>query len=320
MGAMRWWVVTCLAACYSPHAETGAPCSPAAPACPSGQQCVTSGSGAFCETMAQDAGIDVCACDAPIDSTTDRDGDGVLDAVDNCPDIANADQADEDTDGMGDVCDPCPPSANNVDADADGVADDCDPHPNVAGDQIVLFEGFNHGIPASWTKTGTWSTTVDDIVANPATGNGAMLLLPAFSDHETLAAGIKIRSASGTGYREAGLLDNYTAGTGYFIECADLITGSTDSTPNVPLVDLFREPAGTALDRTPFAWAVTDEMVIVHTRNSSTYSCFSYDLTTAMGQTASGSDSAAASPTPQCGLRAYSATAEFHWFMVITSP
>ncbi|MCP4546547.1 MAG: hypothetical protein GY835_08800 [bacterium] len=35
----------------------------------------------------------------------DSDDDGVADAVDNCPEDANADQADSDQDGIGDVCD-----------------------------------------------------------------------------------------------------------------------------------------------------------------------------------------------------------------------
>ena len=38
----------------------------------------------------------------------ENDSDGVLDAVDNCPDLANPDQADADGDGFGDVCDICP--------------------------------------------------------------------------------------------------------------------------------------------------------------------------------------------------------------------
>ena len=37
----------------------------------------------------------------------DADADGVCDANDNCPQVANADQADGDGDGLGDACDPC---------------------------------------------------------------------------------------------------------------------------------------------------------------------------------------------------------------------
>ena len=42
----------------------------------------------------------------------DRDGDGIADETDNCPDLANADQADSDGDGFGDLCDPFPMCAN----------------------------------------------------------------------------------------------------------------------------------------------------------------------------------------------------------------
>jgi len=57
----------------------------------------------------------------------DCDGDGTADATDNCPGIANADQADGDGDGVGDACDNCPAvaNANQVDQDHNGVGDAC---------------------------------------------------------------------------------------------------------------------------------------------------------------------------------------------------
>ncbi|HVR72794.1 MAG TPA: thrombospondin type 3 repeat-containing protein, partial [Planctomycetota bacterium] len=42
----------------------------------------------------------------------DLDGDGIEDDVDNCPELANFDQADNDGDGVGTVCDNCPTVAN----------------------------------------------------------------------------------------------------------------------------------------------------------------------------------------------------------------
>lgn len=56
-------------------------------------------------------GLAVAACgDDPVAqqlaSPSDRDADGVADSVDNCPDVANADQADSDHDGIGDACAP----------------------------------------------------------------------------------------------------------------------------------------------------------------------------------------------------------------------
>jgi glucose/arabinose dehydrogenase len=71
----------------------------------------------------------------------DTDGDGVCDADDDCPTVANADQADDDGDGVGQACDTCidlpnPPFAGDttnrtlvsgqLDDDADGRGNHCD--------------------------------------------------------------------------------------------------------------------------------------------------------------------------------------------------
>lgn len=55
-----------------------------------------------------DASVDLAVPDAPrpdIDPTVDRDGDGVDNATDNCPDVYNPQQRDLDKDGVGDLCD-----------------------------------------------------------------------------------------------------------------------------------------------------------------------------------------------------------------------
>ncbi|WP_437682722.1 thrombospondin type 3 repeat-containing protein [Sorangium sp. So ce131] len=65
----------------------------------------------------------------------DRDTDGVCDAADNCAATYNPDQTDDDGDSLGDSCDVCPdvPNPDQRDQDGDGLGDVCDPCP--AGDR-----------------------------------------------------------------------------------------------------------------------------------------------------------------------------------------
>ena len=51
----------------------------------------------------------------------DTDFDDIPDEADNCPDVANIDQADEDGDGVPDACDACPGFDDSLDTDGDGV-------------------------------------------------------------------------------------------------------------------------------------------------------------------------------------------------------
>jgi HYR domain/SdrD B-like domain/PA14 domain/Thrombospondin type 3 repeat len=64
----------------------------------------------------------------PIDPNGDLDEDGVINADDNCPRIANPDQSDADSDGKGDACDNCPstPNPSQRDDDGDGIGNSCD--------------------------------------------------------------------------------------------------------------------------------------------------------------------------------------------------
>lgn len=124
----------------------------------------------------------------------DRDGDGVANPDDNCPDRANTEQYDEDGDGAGDLCDFCPHIATpgqNADADGDEVGDPCDPQPTVATEMLVLFDGF-HGdmLGSHWTASGTapWVvaggrvtiTTVDSARLALANMTGSLRITAAF--------------------------------------------------------------------------------------------------------------------------------------------
>lgn len=71
------------------------------------------------------------------DHCEDSDGDGILDINDNCKGVANADQADMDGDGLGDLCDP--------DRDGDGVLNTSDNCINVSNANQSDIDGDGIG-------------------------------------------------------------------------------------------------------------------------------------------------------------------------------
>ncbi|MFH1726041.1 MAG: LamG-like jellyroll fold domain-containing protein [Elusimicrobiota bacterium] len=76
-------------------------------------------------------------CDGQTDEGCDDDGDGILNAADNCPDAYNPDQLDTDAQGGGDVCDICP----------NDPADACDPGGS-AGEYVEAAEGGEVAAPS----------------------------------------------------------------------------------------------------------------------------------------------------------------------------
>jgi hypothetical protein len=69
----------------------------------------------------------------------DTDADGIPDAIDNCPNTANPDQADADNDGIGDACESC------SDGDGDGVCDNVDNCPTTANPAQTDSDGDGIG-------------------------------------------------------------------------------------------------------------------------------------------------------------------------------
>ena len=95
--------------------------------------------GTQCGTPMEEGGGCGCGCGCSVwvsytddgktlSYTDDADGDGKSDGFDNCPFVANRDQADGDGDGVGNACDNCPTIANpdQRDTDGDGQGDACD--------------------------------------------------------------------------------------------------------------------------------------------------------------------------------------------------
>lgn len=68
----------------------------------------------------------------PDEVNLDVDGDGVRNAIDNCPKIANANQDDEDRDAIGDACEDEDDDEVNVDIDDDGIRNIADNCPTIA--------------------------------------------------------------------------------------------------------------------------------------------------------------------------------------------
>src|SRR5262249_51042497 len=126
-------------------------------ACDSGTKVGGGGEGDSCDVMHPCDSNSTCSITHTDDGSgeclakgEDIDNDGLPNEMDFC----NAGQGgkyDEDRDLIGDDCDKCPiasPPAN-PDTDGDDVDAPCDPDSHEPGDQIVLFQGFRDGIPAT---------------------------------------------------------------------------------------------------------------------------------------------------------------------------
>lgn len=108
-------------------------------------------------------------------SGPDGDGDGVTDDVDNCPGIANADQADSDGDRVGNLCDAFPADAREwADSDGDGTGDNLEIRDCTSGAPPgVICRRWTHAAPhlpaapssaVSTTSEAGWLSWLDDFL------------------------------------------------------------------------------------------------------------------------------------------------------------
>jgi hypothetical protein len=135
------------------------------------------------------------------DRLVDRDGDGVAAFRDDCPDVANPDQADRDGDGAGDACDRCvaTPDPEQRDRDGDGRGDRCDAAPDDPtpdDDNDGLADALDL-CPAQSNVAPAWSYTIPDPRDRDRDGKGDVC------DNCALHANPDQRDADGDGAGDA---------------------------------------------------------------------------------------------------------------------
>ena len=114
-----------------------------------------------------------------------------------CP---NATGHDEDGDGIDDACDGCPHIADPTqpDRDGDGVDDACDPHPDTPGDKIAFFDPFT-GPRSSWMFPLTQPTySGDDLVVDVVTTGYFNGVLALSGSNATYSMGFAITATGGS--------------------------------------------------------------------------------------------------------------------------
>lgn len=314
---MRWaGPLLLLAGCYGPQPQGGAPCAPstAPQRCPSGLVCVTVAGEDRCELGAvadggvggdRDVDVDACTTCTP----TDDDGDGVANAADNCPQVANATQHDEDADMIGDPCDPCPIAQDNTDDDGDGVGNICDPD-NTTQDQIADFVSFGNGaLPAGWTVQGNFTASGDDGIGVAAANQGALLVRQAPAGGGLAVSASVTMTAFTTSLAGVGVVDQHQPGTDMGIAC-QLVANGSGTNQELRVYD------GTVIGSAAHALVANDTYTVRITRPTAGSQRCDATNPVAMFNTASTFMPANA----EVGVRVRSATATYHWILVVRRP
>jgi hypothetical protein len=287
-------------------------------ACPAGQTCIAG----TCVSDHDDHRPDAVVIAA------DRDGDGVPDAQDNCPDVANPDQGNEDGDRFGDACDPCPTVKDDAptDSDGDGVGDACDPNPQTPGDHIELFEGFHHGLP-NWSRSPGWVAVTGDAVQVTSAGDKSVefLVVPvANADHITLSAQVVVDQTVAGGDDDIDVVAPENVGTDVGVDCELHQPPAGAANRRLALFDDGANGgAGGDLARMPLAWADAAPYTLALKRLGASYTCVATDGASPPSSTTTtltGTSNTLAGQPGAVVVRAYGLTARVNWILVVRSP
>ncbi len=313
---MRYRGLVCLAgamtACYGPTVHEDVPCGPGG-ACPNGQACDVDN---LCKVhpagTLPDAPRDGTPPDAPIDGSSlfDTDGDGIVDALDNCPTVPNPEQYDEDLDGRGDVCDNCPhvPNIGQLDTDGDGVGDLCDPRPGSV-DHIIYFEGFNKPSPTGWVLPAGWTIANGTLTGDFSAVGATSIAYYDVSMPADVAAGTHVAVVAGTGAVTApngGVLVHLDAATPAFYRCG-IVT-----TPRLELA-IQNGTTQTFLQQTTLPSGAWTDSALGVGNLAGAMTCQA--IHAGATQTASGTDTTLTGD--RVGLRVRESTATFRYFIVM---
>ena len=104
----------------------------------------------------EDIGGDIVVTIIPAGYFMDTDSDGVMDEIDNCPEVANPDQLDTDIDGIGDDCDAC------TDTDGDFYGDPGFPN-NLCPEDNCPDRYNPHQDDSDGDGFGAWCDNCDDV-------------------------------------------------------------------------------------------------------------------------------------------------------------
>jgi hypothetical protein len=258
----------------------------------------------------------------------DTDRDGIADDIDNCPSVANPDQADEDNDGIGDACDPCPivAGSSSVDTDGDHIPDACDPHPAVAGDTLVAFSGFKAGVvPTGWTVSGTVTAANGDVelISTSAISNGTAVMAPdAAFGNGAITALVTLDTALAVGTEtDAGIMVSLlNPTTGDNIQCG--LYQQDVTKPTTRELDLYDSLAnngqGADLKTGTFAWVPGTSYQVTLARQGNNYTCSAAPMGGSPTSITASTGSAPAGGVP-CVLN-YDGTGHVGYLLVIHSP